>query len=231
MKPKRAFTLIELLVVIAIIALLAALLLPALSKAKNAANSAGCVSNLRQIGIEYQMFLSDDDPIGVQYFWAEEFGAGLLGRNDELLNSPLQICPEAKRPDPEGVGTAKAGFGTWRLGYAFNGLNEAKSVGSPSQTPLLGDGVATLGFPQPGDKLPDNFYRPVREMNGWMGANGDRETGDMAVWCLERHGKGINMVSVDGHVQRLRPRELWTLHWSKTFQEERAKLVAGSGGP
>lgn len=44
-----AFTLIELLVVIAVIAILAVLLLPALSRAKIAAESAVCRSNLRQI--------------------------------------------------------------------------------------------------------------------------------------------------------------------------------------
>jgi prepilin-type N-terminal cleavage/methylation domain-containing protein len=50
-RPTRGFTLIELLVVIAIVAVLIALLLPAVQAAREAARRAGCVNNLKQIGV------------------------------------------------------------------------------------------------------------------------------------------------------------------------------------
>ena len=58
---KKAFTLIELLVVIAIIAILAAILFPVFAQAKKAAKAIVTVSNLKQIGTGFKLYVADND--------------------------------------------------------------------------------------------------------------------------------------------------------------------------
>jgi prepilin-type N-terminal cleavage/methylation domain-containing protein len=56
---KRGFTLIELLVVIAIIGILAAMVFPVFARARESARKAVCLSNVKNLGLAIQMYLSD----------------------------------------------------------------------------------------------------------------------------------------------------------------------------
>jgi len=58
---RRGFTLIELLVVIAIIAILAAMLFPVFARARESARKIQCLSNVKNLAMAVQMYLTDYD--------------------------------------------------------------------------------------------------------------------------------------------------------------------------
>jgi prepilin-type N-terminal cleavage/methylation domain-containing protein/prepilin-type processing-associated H-X9-DG protein len=87
-RTRSAFTLVELLVVIAIIAILGSLLLPAIARTKSKAHNVACMSNLRQISLNYKMH-SEVNETGLDGF------ADLAFWKTAGQNGQAWICPAA----------------------------------------------------------------------------------------------------------------------------------------
>jgi prepilin-type N-terminal cleavage/methylation domain-containing protein len=60
-RRRTGFTLIELLVVIAIIGILAAMVFPVFARARESARKAVCLSNVKNIALALQMYLTDNN--------------------------------------------------------------------------------------------------------------------------------------------------------------------------
>src|SRR5437763_1300729 len=193
MRPRRAFTLIELLVVVAVIAILAAILFPVFAQAREKARQAGCLSNLRQIGTGYLMYVHDYDdqfPLGAQ--------------------SPTRIQNVYWSP-PDLVTTQRTdAYQSW---YRTQGANVLYPYLKNYQVWACPSGALTQDFP--GNAIYQNFdpaVKPVEityQFNGLLGALAVAEVKYPAsvplLWegvegPLRHKGDNINNPNADYHV-------------------------------
>jgi len=126
---KSGFTLIELLVVIAIIAILAAILFPVFAQAREKARTISCLSNMKQLGTAFTMYLQDYDEVVLpRYSACPSTGPAPTPDDPTLWTNTIQpyiknkqvfVCPSASN--------SKYGD-TWNLrSYDSIGYNETIS--------------------------------------------------------------------------------------------------------
>jgi len=203
---RHAFSLIELLVVISIVAVLAGLLLPTVRLVKDAARTAECGSNMRQIGLCLMQFEADNEGSMVGYghnqggwytSWAALINTEVLA--DQKIQLPQYgeasrsslLCPEFYSP----------ATGYWRC-FLYN--DYAACGGRPvvppsSQHPNYANWVDYyLGAPR---SRFANTSATVLVQEASRGTTNDCATSTSRLGFQHRGGRIANVLFVDGHVE------------------------------
>jgi prepilin-type N-terminal cleavage/methylation domain-containing protein/prepilin-type processing-associated H-X9-DG protein len=255
MNRQKGFTLIELLVVIAIVALLLSVMMPALKKAKQKAQAVVCSSNLKQFGILFAMYASDNE---------ERFCDGGDNGGEDWPNflrpyydlADIRCCPIASKikndPAVWGMGSTTEPWGPWpdpALYWQYPG--DYGSYGINIWICWMdGGGIWTDGL-----AYADDYWGKTTGFTGvsanavpilsdsawcglWVEAGGpitpppepDVFDSSIANFVINRHNGHVNMLFADFTVRKVGLKELWTLKWHRSFNTANEWTIAGGVG-
>lgn len=226
-----AFTLIELLVVIAIIALLAAILFPVFAQAREKARQASCLSNLKQLGIGFEMYKQDYDgvypisrarnaadpptsPADETIAWPESIapynknGKVTLADGTVAFNQGVYHCPgDASR----GIGPSY-GVNSWfEYGFAETTMNypAATVVLAEKRSDIEGEHFVWWVAPWPA--WPPTLNTPIIATDEAVNKITplSPEAQQEAGLQTRRHSNGANWLFADAHVKWAKLETLW----------------------
>lgn len=213
----KAFTLVELLVVISIIGLLAGLGIPAIKKGLDAAKTAKCANNLKQMGVGFQRFAAENDGnLPMAWFndgypgwpgwdvlildYMEVGSKGSSGNRvyTEKTSTPL-LCP---------ADTCKTNifytgpYGNFRYSYRLN----ISSQSMPGNIPLK---IVQLVSPSKSILVCDGEFKYYHHVSQNAALGGSISKSDSNNVATARHSGAANYLFVDGHVEKLKWAETW----------------------